>query len=192
MRKLTKDTKLPACSTLSTTASAPCTTMHQHHEVDHDLFVFEHVFQLKFWIIGGSLVSWWISNVLLMGQQARAISNSLHGRDLLYQRLTQPLVPHIASRLRRNILLLIHVGILCLQTVEGYWIIVTLARFSNGLWQDWPNYRQGGFSASAAYLSSIVLTILLGFWLVIFGAVMVVFQLAYVGELIVMTSWLRR
>ena len=88
-------------------------------------------------------------------------------------------------------MLLLHVAVLGFQMLEGFWVVATLVRFTGKLSHQWPDYAHGGIAALGVYICAMMLIIILGFWLVMFGVVLVIFQLTYVGELIVMTSWLR-
>jgi hypothetical protein len=119
-----------------------------------DPFVLEHAVQPKLWIIGALAVSFWMWTIIAAAKSSPppasidiqddilpgSDNRSSKGPKLLpieiktkknapkttsSASLTLWIVPYLKTPLRKIIAMIVYLGILSLQLLEGYWIVVT-------------------------------------------------------------------
>jgi hypothetical protein len=189
-------------------------TRHRHI----DPYVLEHVIQPRFWILAAFLIAFWIWTIAAASQYhpSHASPNTkqttfLAGKNNTSSKGPQPytidnyrkedareasysprfilwLRPHLKTSLHEIIAIFVYVGILYLQLLEGYWIIVTFTRIDmRAFYYMWPISAPNW--VHSVYAWSLIVS--LGIEIGVLGllGVMVLFQATCIAELTMVKNY---
>lgn len=88
---------------------------------------------------------------------------------------------YLTTRLRVSLAVAIYIAVLGAQLLEGYWVMVTLARWTVKVYSRWP--QSPGTLAYWVYFLSSGVMLLANITAVVVGGIIVMFQLLWISEL---------
>jgi hypothetical protein len=167
--------------------------IHQRHL---DTYIFEHVFKPLFWVLGISFFFFW--GAMLSAAPRDPIPPYSHtssaetasmDKTLDKSRITATppprftlwLTPYLTTRRRKVLALFVYLFILGCQMLEGYWVMVTLARLTVKMYSQWPDHSLWLYGIHSLSMS---LLLLMNAAAVGFGGVIVLFQVTCIFELV--------
>lgn len=154
-----------------------------------DTFVLEYALQPRFWLLGISLISWWLAVVVSLGRQHTRQLRKGHedlGGTSRSPKLALHLVHHVTTPLRKAALVLLNVVILSGYLLDGYWVGVTLARWTDKLIQASPNYARAGPTAYVVFICSVIFMTAICISVGLFWVILTGFQVVCVCEIFCM------
>ena len=165
-----------------------------------DMHFFEHAVKPGFWLLGALIVGFCAANLAAYARHRRSKgsrpldsvpkkehdSSSAMPSDKprleVQPEFTAWTTAYLTTRLRTRLAVAIYLVVLGAQLLEGYWVMVTLARWTVKLFSRWPQSSHS--VAYWVYFLSAGLMLLTDFIAVAVGGFIVMFQLCWISELV--------
>ncbi|KAL2060894.1 hypothetical protein VTL71DRAFT_8946 [Oculimacula yallundae] len=143
----------------------------------------EHASTSKFWLFAVSIIAFWIFTAVTPPQPPFVPITT----SQVPFNFTTRIQPFITNPLRRRALVVVYIGILCLQLLEGRWVLKTTFRFAGVFFEAFPTYEESSIWAYMMYLNSSAIVCCFVIIVALFGAVVVVTQVLAILELTIGT-----
>ena len=151
-----------------------------------DMYVLEYVCRPVFWVMGTSILAWWIAMMV--------IANRPHGnggdaepthtkKGPIQPYFTRWLIPYMSSRFRKAFIILACLALGFLEVLEGYWMVLTGWRFASKFFRLWPAWLSTPLWTHAVYTLSAAFLMLCVVAATSLAAVIFLFHIAFFSEI---------